>query len=89
MICENEETRLDVADMLKRVSSSMSALEVFSDKMADLDEDDPNLTSKVAPMVERLSLTLIMLYPNGPSQMQADIKSIGDFSVKETGGSEK
>jgi hypothetical protein len=26
-------------------------------------------------------LTLMNIYPNGPQQMQVDIKSIGDFTV--------
>jgi hypothetical protein len=56
----------------------LSAVDSFSDKMTELDEDGPNLTAQVGPLLERLTLTLMQLYPNA-RQMAADVKSIGDF----------
>lgn len=82
MVCEDEGTRKDFADLLKRVSSVMSAVETFADKMADLDEDAANLTDLAAPTIERFWLTIVSVYPNGPRQMQSDIKSIGDFTIR-------
>jgi hypothetical protein len=81
MVCQDEETRKDAADMLKRVSSIMAAVETFVDKLTELDEDAPGAEELAWPMLNRLMLTLMNIYPNGPQQMQVDIKSIGDFTV--------
>ncbi|MBX3288425.1 MAG: hypothetical protein KF855_03675 [Acidobacteria bacterium] len=80
MICKNEEASSDVSELLGRVSSSMAAIETFVDGMVQLDEDGPELADKAAPMLERLFLTLINIYPNA-GQMTADIGSIGDIAV--------
>lgn len=81
MVCEDEPTRKDLADMLKRVSSTMAAVEIFMDKLTEMDEDVPGAEDLAWPLVHRMMLTLVSLYPTGPRQMQEDIKSIGDFSV--------
>lgn len=80
-MCPDEETRKDVGDMLKRVASALAAVDTFTDKMVELDEDAPDLSNKVGSLLERLTLTLMELYPN-PRQFRADIESIGDFSVR-------
>lgn len=81
MVCENEDDGREVAAMLKRVAAALSAVDSFSDKMCELDEDSPELTSHVAPLLERLTLTLMSLYPNS-EQFAEDIKAIGDFTVR-------
>jgi hypothetical protein len=81
MVCETEADGADVSAMLKRISSALSAVDSFSDKMTELDEDAPNLTEQVAPMLERLTLTLMSIYPDA-RQMAADVKAIGDFTVR-------
>jgi hypothetical protein len=81
MVCTDDQTSVDVGKLLKRVSSAMSAIDSFHDRMCELDEDSPNLENQVSPLLERLTLTLMSIYPN-PAQMQADIKSIGDFTVR-------
>lgn len=81
MICTDEQTGRDAGELLKRVAAAMSAIDSFSDKMCELDEDAPDLDAKVGPLIERLTLTLMSIYPNA-NQMRADIKSIGDFTVR-------
>lgn len=82
MICTDDELAKDVGDVLRRVSSTMSAFDAFSDGLDKVDEDGPNFAAEFAPVLERFLLTVTAIYPNGPGQMQADIKSIGDFTVR-------
>lgn len=81
MVCGSDGVAKDMGDMLKRVASALSAVDVFSDFMCKLDEDDPNLADTAAPAITRLTLTLMQLYPNA-RQFTEDIKSIGDFTVR-------
>ena len=81
MVVRTDKDSAEVSAMFKRVSSAMSAIMTFSDKMAELDEDGPNLTAEVGPLLARLTLTLMSIYPNS-RQMDVDIESIGDFSTK-------
>ena len=81
MVARTESDRSEAANLMKRVSSAMSVVLTFSDKMADLDEDDADLANQCAPLIERLMLTLMSIYPD-QRQMMADIKSFGDFTVR-------
>lgn len=81
MVCTSEDVRKDAAEMFKRVSAALAAVDTFSDKMTELDEDDPNIADAAAPLVIRLTMTLMQLYPNA-KQMAVDVKSIGDFTVR-------
>jgi hypothetical protein len=81
MVCETESEAADVRNMLTRIAAALSAVDTFHDKMSDLDEDAPDLTAQVAPLIERLTLTLMGIYPN-PRQFDLDIKAIGDIAVR-------
>lgn len=81
MVCTNEQDSKAVGEMLKRVSSALSAVDTFSDKMCEMDENAPDLADVAGPAIERLVLTLMGLYPD-PRQMAADYKAIGDFTVR-------
>lgn len=81
MVCEDDETAKEAAIMFQRVSAALSAVDTFADKMSDLDEDAPNLDDLAAPLITRLTLTLMQIYPNA-RQMSVDVKSIGDFTVR-------
>ena len=81
MVCGDDETAKDVGDCLKRVSAAMSAVDAFSDKCTEVDEDADDFEEVFAPILNRLILTLMALYPN-PKQMAMDIKSLGDFTVR-------
>lgn len=81
LVCTDEELAKDVGDCLKRVSAALSSVNAFVDASCDLDENSPDFEQKIGPVLHRLILTLIELYPN-PKQFDADIKAIGDFTVR-------
>lgn len=81
MICGDDETAKNVGDCLKRVASTMSAMDTYFDKICELDEDAPDFEDKFAPVLSRLTMTMMAIYPN-PKQIQGDIQSIGDFTVR-------
>lgn len=81
MVCTSEEVRADAAEMFKRVSAALSAVDTFSDKLTEIDEDGPDFEQEFAPVLNRLILTLMTIYPNS-RQMAVDVKSIGDFTVR-------
>lgn len=81
MICTSEEVRADAAEMLKRVSAALSAVDTFFGKLAELDEDGPDFVRELGPVLHRLTATLMALYPNA-RQMAADVKTIRDFTVR-------
>ena len=81
MVCYDDETQRDAGEMFKRVSAALSAVDTFCDASAKLDENAPNLTQQYAPLIERLVLSLMAIYPIS-EQLAIDAKSIGDFTVR-------
>lgn len=81
MICTSEEVQRESAAMLKRVSAALSAVDTFFDKLTELDEDNPDFVRELGPVLHRLTVTLMALYPNA-RQMAVDVKTIGDFTVR-------
>lgn len=81
MVCGSDEVAKDVGDCLKRVSSTMSAFDAFTDALEGVDEDGPDFMEQLGPVLHRFMLTVTSVYPDA-RQMQADITSIGDFTVR-------
>lgn len=81
MICRSDETGKLVGDCLKRVAATMSAFNSYIDAAVEIDEDAPDFFDKIGPPLERLTMTVVNLYPD-PRQFEADIKSIGDFTIR-------
>ncbi len=83
MVCRDQETAKDASDMFKHVAAALSAVEAYIDAACELDEDAADFHDKIGPLLMRLSMTLVALYPDY-RQMSTDIKSIGDFSDVKT-----
>lgn len=83
MVCENEEVGKDAGELFKRVAAALAAVNVYFDRACATDDDatELELCKELAPALERLTLTLMALYPNA-GQFDADIKSIGDFTTR-------
>lgn len=83
VVTPDKNTEREVTDMFKRVSATMSAFFSFSKDMADLDIDADTLDviDAAETLHTRLFVTIMQIYPN-PGQMEADIKTIGDFTIR-------
>lgn len=69
----DEETRQQFQDMMARTALQMVATKTFIDSVTELDEDAPNLTHQIAPILEKFIMDLTMIYPT-PSHFDVDLK---------------
>lgn len=81
IICDSKQTQEQVAKTLKRLSTAFAAFITFNEYASNLDENSNNLAEEMAKPLTRLLLTVIQIYPEGPEQMSADVRAIGDFAV--------
>lgn len=81
LVASDPDTMNRCGEMLSRIQMVLATLQQYSGQVADLDEDDPNLTSKIAPIVENLTVSFIMQYPT-PQHLQADLDSLRGLIIR-------
>lgn len=82
LIADNTKTARKVEEMFKRLRNVLQVYGEYSDFVAELDEDDPDLMHKMAAPIEKMTIGMVTAYPHGHRQMLADLETIRSLTNK-------
>lgn len=79
-ICPTTEVEKEFNAFAHRTATMLEMVRKFMDETCDLDENDPELTSKMIPVVEGFIFDLVTNYPT-PDHLDVDIETLRQVKI--------